>query len=191
MRYRQLFAHTEFRALFAADVLSIAGSYLARVAVASLVFQRTGSALLTALTFAISYLPFVLSPWLAALADLFPRRSLLIGCDLARAACIALILVPGIHLAAVWVLLIAEAIWRIPWGAARLALLSDILEDELFPAGNALVASTRQALQVGGFAIGGVAVAVIGVRPTLAIDAISFVASAVIVAAMVRCRPAA
>lgn len=68
MRYRQLFAHREFRALFAADVLSIAGTYLARVAVASLVFQRTGSAALTALTFAISYLPFVFSPWLARVA---------------------------------------------------------------------------------------------------------------------------
>ncbi len=191
MRYRQLFAHREFRALFAADVLSIAGTYLARVAVASLVFQRTGSAALTALTFAISYLPFVFSPWLASLADLFARRSLLIGCDLARAVCIALILVPGIHLAAVWALLFAEAIWRIPWGAARLALLSDILQDELFPAGNALVSSSRQALQVGGFAVGGVAVAVIGVRQTLAIDAISYVVSAAIVAAAVRARPAA
>ncbi len=191
MRYRQLFAHREFRGLFAADVLSITGSYLARVAVASLVFQRTGSAALTALTFAVSYLPFVFSPWLASLADLYARRSLLIGCDLARAACIVLILVPGIHLAAIWALLFAEAIWRIPWGAARLALLSDILQDELFPAGNALVSSTRQALQVGGFAIGGVAVAVIGVRVTLAIDAVSYIVSAAIIAAAVRRRPAA
>ncbi len=161
------------------------------MAVASLVFERTGSAALTALTFAVSYLPFVFSPWLASLADLFARRSLLIGCDLARAVCIALILVPGIHLMAIWALLFAEAIWRIPWGAARLALLSDILHDDLFPAGNALVASSRQALQVGGFAIGGVAVAVIGVRVTLAVDAASYVVSAAIVAAAVGRRPAA
>ncbi|MGA9346681.1 MAG: MFS transporter [Nocardioidaceae bacterium] len=191
MRYRQLFGHREFRGLFAADALSISGTYLARVAVASLVFERTGSAALTALTFAVSYLPFVFSPWLASLADLFARRSLLIGCDLARAVCIALILVPGVHLMAIWALLFAEAIWRIPWGAARLALLSDILHDDLFPAGNALVASSRQALQVGGFAIGGVAVAVIGVRVTLAVDAASYVVSAAIVAAAVGRRPAA
>ena len=33
MRYRELFGDREFRALFVADVMSITGSYLARVAV--------------------------------------------------------------------------------------------------------------------------------------------------------------
>lgn len=190
MRYRELFGDREFRALFVADVMSITGSYLARVAVAGLVFHRTGSATLTALAFAVSYAPYLLSPWLSSLADLFPRRMLLILCDLARAVCIGLILVPGLALPFVMALLFLEATWRIPWGAARLALLTDILSPEAFPAGNALIASVRQALQVGGFAVGGVVVALIGVRPTLAFDAFTFLLSAAIVVVAVRRRAA-
>ena len=190
MRYRELFGDREFRALFVADAMSITGSYLARVAVAGLVFHRTGSATLTALAFALSYAPYLLSPWLSSLADLFPRRMLLILCDLARAVCIGLILVPGLALPFVMALLFLEATWRIPWGAARLALLTDILSPEAFPAGNALIASVRQALQVGGFAVGGVVVALIGVRPTLAFDAFTFLLSAAIVVVAVRRRAA-
>jgi MFS family permease len=191
MRYRELFAESEFTALFTADVLSISGTYLARVAVAGLVYHETRSAALTGVAFAISYLPYVFSPWLASLADVFPRRVLLIVCDVARAACIAGILIPGVGLRLILALLFLEAVWRIPWGAARLALLSDILTDGRFPAGNALVASARQALQVGGFAVGGVVVALAGVRTTLAIDVASYLVSALIVAVFVRRRPAA
>ena len=190
MRYRDLFREPEFRALFVADVMSILGSYLARIAVAGLVFGRTGSATLTAMTFAISYVPFVMSPWLASLADLFPRRMLLILCDVARAACVGLILIPGLPLPIVMALLFFEGCWRIPWGAARLALLTDVLSREAFPAANALIASVRQGLQVGGFAVGGLLVALIGVRPTLAFDALSYILSAAIVLAVVRPREA-
>ena len=115
---------------------------------------------------------------------------LLILCDLARAVCIGLILVPGLALPFVMALLFLEATWRIPWGAARLALLTDILSPEAFPAGNALIASVRQALQVGGFAVGGVVVALIGIRPTLAFDAFTFLLSAAIVVVAVRRRAA-
>jgi hypothetical protein len=190
MRYRDLFREPEFRALFVADAMSILGSYLARIAVAGLVFGRTGSATLTAMTFAISYVPFVMSPWLASLADLFPRRMLLILCDVARAACVALILIPGLPLPIVMGLLFLEGCWRIPWGAARLALLTDVLSREAFPAANALIASVRQGLQVGGFAAGGLVVALIGVRPTLAFDMLSYLLSAAIVLAVVRPREA-
>jgi MFS family permease len=190
MRYRDLFRDSEFRALFVADVLSISGSYLARVAVAGLVYGRTGSAALTALAFAIGFVPFLLSPWLAALADLFPRRILLILADCARGVCVGLILIPDLPLGVMMALLFLESTWRIPWGAARLALLTDILSREAFPAANALIASVRQALQVGGFAVGGLVVALIGVRPALAFDTVSYFVSALMVFFLVRPREA-
>jgi predicted MFS family arabinose efflux permease len=132
----------------------------------------------------------VLAPWLSSFADLFPRRMLLVLCDLARAVCVGLILVPGIPLLLVMVLLFLEATWRIPWGAARLALLTDILTREEFPAANALIAAVRQALQVAGFAIGGLVVVLVGVRPTLAFDSITFALSAGIIWFAIRPREA-
>ena len=190
MRYRELFDEREFTALYVADVLSISGGYLARIAVAALVYSETGSTAATAIAFAVSYAPYVFSPWLSTLADMFPRRQLLIWCDVARALCVLAILIPGLPLIAMVGLLFAEAGFRVPWGASRLALLSDILTDERFPAGNALVSSTRQALQVAGFALGGAVVALAGPRPTIAINVVTFILSALIIMYGVRSRPA-
>src|ERR1700751_3070560 len=52
-----VFAIGEFRALWLAQVLSVAGDQLARVALTLLVFERTRSALLAAVTFAASVVP--------------------------------------------------------------------------------------------------------------------------------------
>src|SRR5262249_28716251 len=55
--FGQVFAVSEFRALWIAQVLSVAGDQLARVALTLLVFNRTHSALLAAVTFAASVVP--------------------------------------------------------------------------------------------------------------------------------------
>lgn len=48
----------EFRAMWvAAELFSVAGDQLARVALAILVFQRTDSATLTGLTYALTFVP--------------------------------------------------------------------------------------------------------------------------------------
>jgi hypothetical protein len=43
--YRQVLAVGEFRAIFAAHVISFSGDVIAQLALAVLVFERTGSAL--------------------------------------------------------------------------------------------------------------------------------------------------
>jgi MFS family permease len=66
----------EFRALWIAEVFSVAGDQLARVALALLVFSRTGSASLTALTYALTFVPALIGGWLlSGLADRWPRRT--------------------------------------------------------------------------------------------------------------------
>ena len=57
--YAQVFANGEFRALWLAQLLSVAGDQLARVAMTVLVYDRTHSALWTALTYAVTLLPWV------------------------------------------------------------------------------------------------------------------------------------
>ncbi|MEP7025276.1 MAG: hypothetical protein ABJB47_16050 [Actinomycetota bacterium] len=57
-----------------------------RIAVAVLVFDRTGSGLLTAVAYAAGWLPGIVgSPLLGSVADRLPRRSVMIVCDLVRA----------------------------------------------------------------------------------------------------------
>lgn len=55
--YREVFAVGEFRALWAAQVLSYTGDQFAQMAIAILVYGRTHSAFLTALAYALTYLP--------------------------------------------------------------------------------------------------------------------------------------
>src|SRR5262245_63559284 len=84
--FGEVFAVGEFRSLWLAQVLSVAGDQLARVALTLLVFDRTGSSLLAAVTFAASVVPtFVGGIALSGLADRWPGRRVMMACDLSRA----------------------------------------------------------------------------------------------------------
>ena len=81
--YRDVLAVSEFRALWSAQALSCAGDQFAQVAIAFVVYARTGSPFLTAAAYALTYLPPVLGgAALSGLADLFPRQQLMISLDL-------------------------------------------------------------------------------------------------------------
>ena len=71
--------------MWLAQFLSVIGDQLARVALAVLVYDRTHSALLAAVTFVVSIVPaFIGGVTLAWLADRYPRRAVMIACDVIR-----------------------------------------------------------------------------------------------------------
>src|SRR5436190_16773362 len=97
--FREVLGIREFRSLWAAELLSVIGDQLARVALAVLVFNRTSSASLTALTYALTFAPAVLGgALLSGLADRFPRRLVLVSTDLLRAALAGSMAIPGLSL---------------------------------------------------------------------------------------------
>lgn len=66
-------ADREFATLWVAYALSLAGDQLARVALAVLVFDATGSPAVTALAYAVTFLPWLVGgPLLAGLGDRYP-----------------------------------------------------------------------------------------------------------------------
>jgi MFS family permease len=76
------------------------------VAIAILVYSRTHSPFLTALAYALTYLPPIAGgPLLSGLANLFPRRRLMIVCDLFRVGTVGLMAIPGLPFAALCILL--------------------------------------------------------------------------------------
>ncbi|WP_067460688.1 MFS transporter [Actinomadura macra] len=189
--YREVFAVGEFRALWLAQALSFVGDQLAQVALAVLVYEHTNSALLTALTYALTYLPPIVGgPVLSGLADLFPRRTVMVVCDVVRAglvACMALMAMPFWALCAfVFVTVLLGA----PFTAARAAVMPDVLEGDRYVAGSAINNITHQAAQMLGFLAGGATVAVIGTYGALALDAATFGLSAVVLVGGLRRRPA-
>ncbi len=182
----------EFRLLWLADVQSLVGDQLARVALSVLVYDRTGSGLATAAVYALTFLPALVGGvLLGPLADRLPRRALLVGGDLLRAALLAVMALPALPVPVLAGLLVAAVLVGTPWKAAESALVVDILTVEDYPTGLGLRTATGQAAQVVGFAVGGIAIAAIGARSALALDAVTFLISAAVIRLGVRNRPPA
>lgn len=195
--FSEVFADREFRALWFAQLLSVAGDQLARVAMTVLVYDRTRSALLTALTYAVTFLPWIVGGvGLSGLADRLPRRQVMIASDLARMVLVFAMV--GVSFAGprsvLWVmvaLLFFVTLLDSPFKSARAALVADILAGEKYVLGATVTQMTIQGGTVAGFALGGVLVASTGSRAALATDAATFAVSAVLLLMRVRRRPAA
>jgi MFS family permease len=190
--FSQVFGISEFRALWTAQLLSVAGDQLARVALTLLVFARTHSALLSAITFAVSIVPaFVGGLTLSGLADRLPRRRVMIVSDISRAVLVALMATPGLPVLLMICIFGVVTMIGAPFTSARAALYPDILAGDLYVLGTAVTLTTLQFAQVIGFAAGGAIVGLFGVRTSLLVDAGTFLVSAVITRIFVRARPAA
>jgi MFS family permease len=195
--FTQVFAVAEFRALWLAMLASVAGDQLARVAMTVLVYDRTRSPFLTALTYAMTLLPWLAGGvGLSGLADRLPRRQVMIACDLMRMVLVmGMVAVSLVRSAAALVVMIAllflVTLLDSPFKSARAALVADILTGERYVLGTTVTQLTFQAGTVLGFALGGVIVAALGTRAALGADAATFAVSALLLSLWVRKRPAA
>ena len=142
--------------------------------------------------FAVGYLPWVIGGlFLADLADRYPRRRVMVFCDAARAVLVGVMVLPHVPLAALVALLFAATMFAPPFESAKASITPDILQGERYVLGTAVLQTTLLTSEVLGAVAGGVAVAFIGVRSSLAIDAATFVISGLIVGLGIRARPAA
>ncbi|GLW25284.1 MFS transporter [Microbispora triticiradicis] len=189
--YREVAAIPEFRSLWLGQGMSLLGDQLAQVALAVLVYSRTASPLATASVYALTYLPPILGgPLLAGLADRYPRRRVMLWCDLLRALTMAAMAVPATPFPVLCALVFCVVLLGAPFSAARAALLPEVLEGDRYVVGSALQNMTNQAVQMLGFAAGGAAIAVLGPYRALALDCATFLGSALVIFAGVRRRPA-
>ena len=118
----------EFRLLWLADIQSLLGDQIARVALSVLVFDRTHSGFATAAVYALTFLPAVVGTVvLGPLADRLPRRSLLVVGDGIRAALLATMALPHLPISLLATLLVLAVVVGTPRKAAESALIVDIL----------------------------------------------------------------
>jgi predicted MFS family arabinose efflux permease len=189
--FRDVFAQSEFRALWVAYLLSMTGDRLALVALTLLVYDRSKSPLLAAITFAAGFVPYLFGGmFLSGLADRLPRRPVMVTCDLIRCVLVAAMLAPGLPLAGMIALLYVVTLLQPPFDASRSAIIRDVVEKEQYPLAMAINATAVHVVVVAGSAIGGLVVAVFGARPALGLDAATFIASALLIQLGVRARPA-
>ncbi|MFK4086392.1 MFS transporter [Kribbella sp. NPDC020789] len=190
--YREVFRVPEFRAMWLAELQSVAGDQLARVALSVLVFADTGSAALTGLTYALTFVPSLLGGlFLTGLADRFPRRDLIMWIDGLRGCLILLVAVPAMPFWSLCVLVGIVSLLQPVFKSAQLALLPDVLGEERFSTGMAIRSITIQSAQMAGFAGGGLLIAVFNPYVVLLLDALTFFGSAILIRARLAPRPAA
>ena len=183
-----------FRAIFAAATLSTWGDYIARVTIAAVVLTRTGSALATASTFAVSLLPTIFGrSLLGALADRIPYKHLLVCCHLLRAALVGVLILAvtgGASLPVLLLLLFVLELAGGPAAAANQILLTDLFADRrLYMRAYGLGTLADQVNQAIGLAVGGVVVTALGATRGLWFDLVTFLVSAVVVSVVIRARP--
>jgi predicted MFS family arabinose efflux permease len=186
------FSTGEFRLLWLAYAQSVIGDQLARVALSVVVFDRTGSPAWTAATYALTYLPALVSGvLLSGLADRYPRRTVMISADLGRAALLSVMAVPAVPLPVVAGLLVVVQLADAPFIAAQRSILPAVFgPGDRYEQGQRVMLITYQAGQLAGFAAAGLIVAWIGTHMSLAIDALTFTVSAILIRAGVSARAA-
>lgn len=188
-----VWANSEFRALWAAFGWSLVGDQLARVALVVLLYSATGSAVWAVAGSALTLVaPMIGAPVLSPLADRWPRRRVMIACDLASAVLIATMAVPGMPLPVMVGLLGVASLLSAPFGSARSALGRDVFaDDRRYAASIGVSGLTARVAITAGTVLGGVAVAALGARVALLLDAATFAASALLLWGFVAVRPAA
>ncbi|MEU0572749.1 MFS transporter [Nonomuraea sp. NPDC005983] len=190
--YLAVFAVREFRAVFAAHAMSTLGVVVSEIALSVLIYRLTSSPLLSALTFALGLLPYVVGgALLSSVADRFPARRVLVVCDLLCAACAAGMVAPGVPVAVLLVLRCVTAAVAPVFTGTRASTLGDILgEGDLFILGRSVIRLVGQSGQLAGFAAGGLLLAVLSPRAVLVLAVATFLGSALLLRFGTSARPA-
>ncbi|MFI6943326.1 MFS transporter [Streptomyces sp. NPDC050418] len=190
--YGAVFRVKEFRAVFAAHLLSLLGVIVSEIALTVLVYELTESPLLSALTFALGMLPYLVGGTLfAGIADRYPARRVLVVCDLICAACVAVMIVPGTPVAALLALRVLIAAVAPVFTGTRMAALTDILgEGELYVLGRSILRIVSQSAQLAGFGVGGILLTIVSPRGAITLTLGTFLASAALLRFGTKARPA-
>jgi MFS family permease len=176
-----------FRRIWAAQVVSEIGDWFYSLAIYSLLLELTGRAEAVGIAVVLQVLPQTLvGPAAGVINDRVSRKRVMIAADLAR-----MVIVAGMLLArsqsTVWLvypLLLLETVGAAFFEPARSAVLPNITPAGALIAANTLSSTTWSLNLAIGATLGGVVAAVLGRDAVFALNTLSFLASAVLIAGM-------
>ncbi len=187
-----------FLALALAETLSLSGTRLSGVAIPWLVLSTTGSPVLTGLVAMMEMLPYVVAKALGGpLIDRLGARRIAIVCD--AASVVAVGLVPFLHLFGLLSMplllpiVFAMGVLRGPSDAAKQSMVPDIADLASVPLERVtgVVGAIERLASTAGAAGAGALIALAGPGQALVVNAFTFVAAAVTVAAGIPALPRA
>jgi MFS family permease len=179
LSYRDALESRELRALLVGQLISVGGLSIAAVALTILVYRRTASPLLASLTFALSFLPYLVGAGLlSGLVDRVRPRKLVVGCDSVSALLIAAIAWPGLPLPILFALLLGSGTLSSVSSGARAALVRASVSEDAYVPARSLLRIAAQLAQIGGNAAGGALLVVLSPSGALLVNAAAFLLSA-------------
>lgn len=191
-RTGSVWRNPDFVRLWTASTISAFGDFFTVFALPLLVFTTTGSALLTGLTLAAETVPYVVvSPFAGGLADRADRRRILVVTRVAQfflvgsiplAAALGLLAMPQVLVVA-----FLSGSVAVVFGAAALSAVPNIVVPEHLVAANAAQQLSFSSAALAGPPLAGLVVALSGSAAwALAVDAVSFLVGAALLAAIRR-----
>jgi MFS family permease len=189
--YRAILAVAEFRTMFLAQVVATLGNATAQITLSVMVYERTGSPLLSSLTFALGFAPYLFgATLLSAVADRYPARDVLVACQVLSCAAVGLMAVPGTPIAVLLLLLLVMGTVAPVFHGARAASLPDVLSQASYVLSRSLLRLVSQSTQILGFAAGGLLLLVVSPARALLLASAGFGLAAVLLQFGTRRLPA-
>ncbi|MCU7723929.1 MFS transporter [Actinoplanes sp. KI2] len=184
-----------FARLWAAHSISVVGDALRVITVALWAYTASGnSTRAVAIVMLAGQVPVIaLGPFLGTIADRFSRRPIMVSADLARAA-LSLLTAFGMAAGSLPVVLGAVTLsagFSVAFSAARSAAIPLAVTPAHLARANSLMTTTEQVSYVIGPLAGAALFSTVGFAPAMLIDAVSYLASALLLRTLPAYRPEA
>lgn len=183
--------HPSFARLFLATLISEVGNKIHRIALLVLIYQMTEQALWVSLALAVQLVTTMLvGPLISAWADAQERRRLLVASEWMRVPLVILIPLLGTRsLAVLLVLMFMIEIFRNINVPVAGAVIPDLVREEEVDTANGLMMFTQRFAEVAFVGLAGALVGLIGAAPAFWVDAVTFLASGLILLGLPRLEP--
>lgn len=188
--YGKLFRSPEFSRFFGAGTAQIAADAITGLALSTLVYSRTGSPLLSALSlFGKSFAQVIGALTLLSAADrLRPRAALSVVATVFAAGSLVLA-IPGLPVLALLMIVLGLGLVNSLAGGVRWGLLKEIVPPGSFVLGRSLFTTSLGVMQILGYAVGGLLIAATSPRRALLLGAGLYLLAAVVLRFGLTDRP--
>jgi MFS family permease len=173
--------HRNYRLFFCGQLVSLIGTWMQQTAMSWFVYEITNSKFLLGLVSAVGSAPMVFSSvWGGSLADLYPKRSILVATQSAQMIC-AFLLAAGVWLgfASPWFIVIIAGLNGLAMGfdmPARQAFTVEMTSREDLLNAISLNSSIVNGARVVGPSVAGLMIGAVGVAMCFFLNGLSFVA---------------
>lgn len=177
--------------ILAAQALSSLGTSISSIALAFMVYELTGSVLHMGAIMAVSTFPLVVTSFVGgALLDRFSAKNVMVLADLGRA--VLIFILPFMAQEAVGLIYLVSAFMGIMsalFNPGQIKLVGEMAEPRYLVRANSYLSVARDGAELVGYLVGGVLVAALGYLLTFAIDAASYLVSALLLLGLPRALP--